>query len=77
MATSASEKLGEVVTAIVNLDRLWGEKYILIGGASLICQGSQQVTMDLDVLVPGESIARIAFTLTESQNVTCRAGVVQ
>ncbi|CUS13317.1 unnamed protein product [Tuber aestivum] len=76
MANSTSEKLAMVMTATANLDRAFGEKYILIGGASLICQGSQRVTMDLDVLVPAECIDRVAFTLTQSQDVTRRAGVV-
>jgi len=76
MANSTGEKLVTVMTAVINLDRAFSEKYILIGGASLVCQGSQRVTMDLDVLVPVECIDRVSFTLTQSQDVTHRAGVV-
>jgi len=76
MANSTGERLATVMTAVANLSRAFGEKYILISGASLVCQGSQHVTMDLDVVVPIECIDLIAFTLTLSQDVTHRAGVV-
>lgn len=76
MADSTGDRLATVMTAVTNLDRALGERYILIGGASLVCQGSQRVTMDLDVLVPVESIDRVALTLTQSEDVTHRAGVV-
>ncbi|PUU80875.1 hypothetical protein B9Z19DRAFT_1191536 [Tuber borchii] len=69
------QKLSEIVTAVANLQRSLGENFILVGGASLVCQGSERVTSDVDLLLPGASIPRLAYTLTQS-SVTRRAGVI-
>jgi len=75
-ALDKAQKLRELVTAVANLQRSLGENFILVGGASLVCQGSERVTSDVDLLLPGASIPRLAFTLTQSPEVTRRAGVI-
>ena len=71
-----AQKLSEVVTAVVNLHRSLGEKFILVGGASLVCQGSERTTSDIDLLLPGASIPRLAFIPLHPPDVIRRAGVI-
>ncbi|RPA92294.1 hypothetical protein L873DRAFT_1710812 [Choiromyces venosus 120613-1] len=59
-----------------NLYKSLGGKYILIGGASLACLGSTRVTDDIDLLLPAASIPRLVSSLTLSQDVTYRIGVI-
>ncbi|PUU75510.1 hypothetical protein B9Z19DRAFT_1131166 [Tuber borchii] len=75
-AVDNTQRLSEVVTAVVNLERSLGENFILVGGASLVCQGSERVTSDVDLLLPGASIPRLAHSLTQSPEVVRRAGVI-
>jgi len=76
METSGKAKLNDVAAAVLNLHTSLGEKFILVGGASLTCQGSDRVTTDVDLLLPDASIPRLAFSLTQSDKVTRRAGVI-
>ncbi|PWW76602.1 hypothetical protein C7212DRAFT_47557, partial [Tuber magnatum] len=51
-------------------------RHILIGGASLACRGSTRATSDIDLPLPNASIPHLVSGLTQSQNVTCRGGVI-
>ena len=75
---NVAQKLSQVITAVTNLGRSLDEKFILVGGASLVCLGSERVTSDVDLLFPSESIPRLAVLATQSQasDVTFREGVV-
>ena len=77
MAHSITKTLAMIImiTTCTNLDRAFGKKYILIGGASLVCQDSWCVTIDLDILVLVECIDWVASTLSQSQDITYWAGV--
>ncbi|PUU80859.1 hypothetical protein B9Z19DRAFT_678509 [Tuber borchii] len=74
-AIGDTDMLHEVVTAVANLEKSLGEKFILVGGAALVCQGSQRVTSDVDLLLPSGSIPRLAL-LPQSPEVTHRGGVI-
>ncbi|RPA90267.1 hypothetical protein L873DRAFT_1718583 [Choiromyces venosus 120613-1] len=76
METPPESKVGDVVTAVSNLCKSLGGKYILIGGASLACLGSRRVTSDIDILLPAASIPHLVSSLTLSQDVTYRTGVI-
>ncbi|CUS15477.1 unnamed protein product [Tuber aestivum] len=76
MATSYDVRIRDAIAAIGNLDRRLREEYILIGGASLICLGSTRATSDIDLLVPGTSIALIAPSLVQSPDFSYRAGAI-
>jgi len=70
MATTSNQYLREVVTAIANLKKSFGDsEFILVGGASLICQGSERITADVDILLPGTSVPCIALIVKQSPEV--------
>ncbi|KAG0138698.1 hypothetical protein HOY82DRAFT_595173 [Tuber indicum] len=69
-------KLNEIVRAVINFDYSLREKYILIGGVSLACQGSTRITKDVDILLPCPVVMGFGFALVESPEVTRRGGVI-
>jgi len=76
-ALNNTEKLSQrcnSISAVSNLHRSLGEKFILIRGAFLVCQGSEQITfsvnLNVDLLLPGASIPHLTFTPTQLSDVT-------
>jgi len=73
---SPKPKIEEIPMAVTSLRQSLGEKFILIGGAGLVCLGSERITSDIDLLFSSESVARVALTLDQTQGVTRRAGAI-
>ncbi|PWW73762.1 hypothetical protein C7212DRAFT_346707 [Tuber magnatum] len=67
-------QLNKAVVAVMNLNHSIRERYILVGGASLVCLGSTRVTSDIDLLFPYGSSAHLNPLPTRSPSVTRRGG---
>lgn len=59
-----------------NLYRKLEEKFIIISGSSLICQDSERVTSDIDLLLPYIFITYYGFSSTQSLDVIYWVGVI-
>jgi len=76
METPDKQESFNIATAVANLHRSLEEKFILVGGAALVCQGSTRITKDVDLLLPSAPISHPAFTLDHPPEVTRRDGVI-